>query len=356
MKKTIFNIDKVKICLIQPEGFFDGLYEEVSKTEDGNTVKCYDGFSLVFKSDNSVNDKDITAKLFTIEDEPFELGMFTFNKSAKYGSKCFFSFSSKALYTTSSYVYEGNGVFNQYNYFSYPFYAFDCLGLEFNNVSSLEIACDTDATVINKIQYAVSHPEAFDMILLWKKVKSPDEILDGFWEYYQRSRRRKATRPTLYIHSNLYEAGNGKGLKVYDKARELAQSRPDKEVLTRAWNDMQDGIQRMEISVENKQFKRYYEDVCKQHPDKWYSPSMMKSKSKEERQVEYKEQLGHFFFDLGMDERLRAEMFEYFAYRLLHFKRRNHDKTQFTLSDLVYIPLSALKNENSAKVIRTKNQ
>ena len=346
--KTIYNIDKVKICLLQPEGFFEDLYEKVSESEEQNSSLLYDGFSLFIKNDE-INDKDITAKLLTIEEHPFELGTFTFNKSAKYGSKCFFTFSTKAMYATAGYAPIVHGEMKKYNYFSYPFYAFGVLGLEFNNVTSLEVACDTEASVINKIQYAVSRPEAFDMILLWKKVQNPDDILDGFWEYYQRSRRRKATRPTLYIHNNIYEAGNNKGLKIYDKARELAQSRPDKEELTRAWNDMKDDIQRMEISVENKQFRRFFDDICKDNPDRWYSASSMERKSKEERQAAYKAELEHFFYDLGMEEKLRAAMFEYFSYRLLHFKCRNHEKTQFTLSDLVYIPLSALKNESVAK-------
>lgn len=352
--KTIFNIDKVKVCLIQPEGFFEKLHEAVITTDEGNTVINYDGFSLFIKGDESANDKDITAKLMTIEEEPFELGTFTFNKSAKYGTKCFFNFSTKAMYATSGRVYEVDGQFEKYNYFNYPFYAFERLGLEFNNVTSLEIACDTEASVISKIQYAVSKPDAFDMILLWKKVQNPDEVLDGFWEYYQRSRKRKAARPTLYIHNTLYEAGNNKGLKVYDKARELAQARHDKEVLTRAWNEMSDNIQRMEITVENKQFKRFFDDICKKYPDKWFNASRLANRSKEERQAEYKNELEHFFYDIGMNESLREEMFEYFSYRLLHFKCRNHEKTQFTLSDLVYIPMSALKNENLSKKKRKK--
>ena len=35
-----------------------------------------------------------------------------------------------------------------------------------------------------------------------------------------------------------------------------------------------------------------------------------------------------------MDEKLRAVMFDYFANHLLHFKLRNHDKTQVSLLDL----------------------
>lgn len=182
--KTIFNIDKVRICLQQPENFYDNLYNAYHNSV--NRVIDYDGFFLTFESEEHVNDKDITAKLLLEDNPAVELGTFTFNKSKKYGSKCFFSYATKSLYEAANYVYEGKDKgFTKYNYFTYPFFAFNRLGLIFNNVTSIEIACDTEASVISRIQYAVGKPDVFDMILLWKKVKSPEEILDGYWEYYQ---------------------------------------------------------------------------------------------------------------------------------------------------------------------------
>ena len=319
--KTVFNIDKVRICLLQPDGFYDNLFQ--SFQDNPNKRIQYDGFYLSFGEDKDVNDKDITAKLYLTDTSPRDLGTFTFNKSQKYGSKCFFSFSTKSLYESVLTVREIDG-FTKYNYFSFPFYAFGRLGLTFNNVTSVEIACDTEASVISRIRYAVGNPDIFDMILLWKKVENPFEILDGYWEYYQRSRLRKASRPSLYIHPAKYEAGNNQSLKVYDKARELAQSRPDKEVLTRAWNEMSDKIQRMEISIENKQFKRFFKDISKSNPGRWQA-------------------LEHFFYDLGMNEDLRAEMFDYFSKHLLHFKLRNHDKTQLSILDLSVNSLATLR-------------
>ncbi len=170
--------------------------------------------------------------MFLIDDTPIELGSFVFNQSKKYGSKCFFSFSTKSLYRIAGYAPSRKKSFNKYNYFSYPFIVFSSLGLTFNNITYLEIACDTDISVIRKIQYAISHPHVFDMILLWKKVSNPTDILEGYYEFYQRSRLRKAPRPTLYIHSLKASAGNRNELKCYDKARELAQSRADKDILT----------------------------------------------------------------------------------------------------------------------------
>ena len=345
--KTIFNIDRVRICLQQPENFYDYLYNAYHNSPRSEIH--YDGFFLSFESDDVVNDKDITAKLLIEGNTPVELGTFTFNKSKKYGSKCFFSYATKCLYDTAGFVYEGKdkGAV-KYNYFSYPFYAFSRLGLVFNNVTSIEIACDTEASVISRIQYAVGKPDVFDMILLWKKVKSPEEILDGYWEYYQRSRLKKAPRPSLYIHSTKYEAGNNCSLKVYDKARELAQSRSDKEVLTRAWNEMTDKIQRMEISVENKQFKRFFQDINASNPNRWLFHSEQAT-TREQKQEEYRQGLEHFFYDLGMNEDIRAEMFDYFSKHLLHFKLRNHEKTQVSVLDLSVNSLATLRKIGKEK-------
>lgn len=346
--KTIFNIDKVRICLQQPENFYDNLYALYHNTIH-STIKYDDGFYLAFENEGDVNDKDITAKLFLVDEHPVELGTFVFNKSKKYGSKCFFSFATKSLYAPANLVYEGNEKgFTKYNYFNYPFLVFERLGLVFNNVTSIEIACDTEASVIDKIRYAVGKPDVFDMILLWKKVKTPEEILDGYWEYYQRSRIKKAPRPSLYIHSLKYQAGNNCSLKVYDKARELAQSRKDKDVLTRTWNGMNDNIQRIEISVENKRFKQFFEQKCKDCPDRWLF-SNHSATTREQKNEKYRRGLEHFFYELGMSEDIRAEMFDYFSNHLLHFKLRNHDKTQISILDLSVNSLPTLRKLGKKK-------
>ena len=162
------------------------------------------------------------------------------------------------------------------------------------------------------------------------------------------SRIKKAPRPSLYIHSLKYDAGNNSSLKVYDKARELAQSRKDKDVLTRAWNGMNDKIQRMEISVENKQFKRFFEHICTKYPNRWLFHSQS-STTREQKKEEYRKGLEHFFYDLGMSENIRAEMFDYFSNLLLHFKLRNHDKTQISILDLSVNTLPTLRKLGKKK-------
>ena len=328
--KVKFNVDRIRVCLMQTEAYYDMLYNDLKISPR----KYYDGFYLSRDDINDVNDKDITASLFIDSNPPVELGRFTFNKSKKYGTKVFFSYATKCLYESANAVYEGNKKgWVKYNYFSYPFYAFSEMELVFNNVTSIEIAADTDSNIINKIRYAISHPELFYLILLGKNIDDPEQILDGLWEYYQRSRIKKASHPTLYVHPiriDSYTSGSRSELKIYDKARELAQMRKDKEVLTRAWNDMSGNIQRMEITVENKKFKQFYRKVSNLNTNRW-------------------ESLEHFFYDLGMNESLRCEMFDYFANNLLHFKIHNRNKQQVSLLDLTVNTMSAIKKMCATK-------
>lgn len=68
--KTIFNIDKVRVCLLQPENFYDNLYKQYHNSPYKRIQ--YDGYYLDFNKDDDVNDKDITAKLFLVVETPIE--------------------------------------------------------------------------------------------------------------------------------------------------------------------------------------------------------------------------------------------------------------------------------------------
>lgn len=332
--KIIFNIDRVKICLLQPDGFFDA-YKEKLKSE--NLKQSFeDGFSLVAHDEKDVNDKDITVRLYLNNSPDILLGTFIFNQSKKYGNKCFFTYNTKLMYEIANRVADGDYKNTNYNFFSFPFYVFGYLGLTFNNVTNIEIACDTNVDIINRIRQMVSDADTFDMILLGKKVKDPTADLVGFWEYYQRSRLRKASSPTIYIHSPKNKPSYRFSLKVYDKARELAQSRKDKEVLTKAWDDMGNKIQRLEITVENEPFKRFFESICEKLPNRWGNQENTSNMSYNDKKELYADRLARFFYNLGMDENLRMEMFKHFTYKLLHFKLKNRDKKQISILDIVF--------------------
>lgn len=338
--KTHFNIDKLCVCLQQPSGFYEALLQRFDESPNGVVSFDNDSFFLSVEDASYANDKDITATVFVNDKLPMELGTFVFNSSRKYGTKCFFTYATKVLYQPSMIIPASTDASKpsiKYNFFSLPFVVFDRLGLMFNNITTIEIACDTEAPVIHRIQHAVSHPEIFHMILLGKRIRNPEQIIEGYWEYFQRSRLRRDTKPTLYIHrTHMYSMGHLCELKGYDKARELVQSRPDKEAITRAWNDMQGTIQRLEVVVGNIVFRQGFARMNHDHNNRWsevpsvYPKNIVKEPLKESSKVA----LQHFFYDLGMDETLRGELFTYYANNIIHFKVRNRAKTQVSVLDM----------------------
>ena len=68
------------------------------------------------------------------------------------------------------------------------------------------------------------------------------------------------------------------------------------------------------------------------------------------------EGLEYFFYDLGMDEKLRATMFDYFANHLLHFKLKDHDKTQISILDLTANSLAVLKRKANRGKTEVQNR
>ena len=78
--KTLFNLDRVRVCLLQPEGFYEALYYKYHGTpvdgtpvdgtpEDGTPkegVLRYDGYYLSFADKEHVNDYSDYGRVYCI--------------------------------------------------------------------------------------------------------------------------------------------------------------------------------------------------------------------------------------------------------------------------------------------------
>ena len=345
------NLDRVRICLICPDYFFDKLFGNFCISKKDSIE--FDGFTLSKNDSEENNRKSIWARLFLEEDKllPTKLGECEFRRS-KNGIKCYFTYNTLLLYETDSYTYSiKNKKVQKYNYFIYPLLAFKAMGLKFNNVTTVEIAADTDSNAIRKINYAVGKPELFEMILNHKKVTNPDDILIGYGTYYPRSRKRISSRPTIYVKSPTQkEFGNNISLKVYDKAIEMAQTHSYKEPDIREWNEMPKKMQRIEVTIENKPFQRFFKKMQAIYPDKYTNVGL----SAENGSSGEKEALEYFFMELGQNQTLRREMFTYFSNLLLHFKLKNHTKDQITLLYLAENSISSFDKKSKKKVKEKK--
>ena len=230
MARTIdwaVNVDKLRVCFTMPEYLYGYLNEHYTRRDELTDARILDEdtFSLVFIEEDEVK---MTAVLNVRDVEGYyRLGTFTFSNSAKYAGKAFFSFENSTLYR----VYLKFPNEEPKNHICDLQYVANFYGMEFNNITELELAFDSTFNYISKVRKMIKDTDAYDLYLNGKKVKD-DETLDGYGEYYTRSRVKMSKLPTLYFSQ---AKDTDMKMRVYDKARELNENSPNKAERLKEW-------------------------------------------------------------------------------------------------------------------------
>lgn len=251
MINAAISVDKLKICLNQPMQAYE--YLVANALEDASTGKrsvVGDGYRLLFVEEA---DDGISAVLTVFDvDGDVKLGTFVFNNSKKYNEKCFFTFDNAALYR--HYVRLGDG---------YRHNMIDCLipiirdlGLTFNNVTECEIAFDSSVNYVRKLRRLIKDTENYDMFLNGKKVVDVAAVLDGYGEFYGRSRIKLSRMPTLYFSQS---KNTDMEMRIYDKAKELMENSPQKKERYEEWLGWKntDKIYRVEVVLHNTNVREF---------------------------------------------------------------------------------------------------
>ena len=256
MARTIdwaVNVDKLRVCFTMPETLYGYLNEHYTRRDELTDARILDEdtFSLVFIEEDEVK---MTAVLNVRDVEGYyRLGTFTFSNSAKYAGKAFFSFENSALYR----VYLKFPNEEPKNHICDLQYVADFYGMEFNNVTELELAFDSTFNYISKVRKMIKAVDTYDLYLNGKKVKD-DETLDGYGEYYTRSRVKMSKLPTLYFSQ---AKDTDMKMRVYDKARELDENSPNKAERLKEWLgwDTIDTLYRVEVVMHNTNVREFVE-------------------------------------------------------------------------------------------------
>lgn len=256
MARTIdwaVNVDKLRVCFTMPEYLYGYLNEHYTRRDELTDARILDEdtFSLVFIEEDEVK---MTAILNVRDVEGYyRLGTFTFSNSAKYAGKAFFSFENSALYR----VYLKFPNEEPKNHICDLQYVADFYGMEFNNITELELAFDSTFNYISKVRKMIKDTDAYDLYLNGKKVKN-DETLDGYGEYYTRSRVKMSKLPTLYFSQS---KDTDMKMRVYDKARELNENSPNKAERLKEWLgwDTIDKLYRVEVVLHNTNVREFVE-------------------------------------------------------------------------------------------------
>ena len=256
MARTIdwaVNVDKLRVCFTMPENLYGYLNEHYTRRDELTDARILDEdtFSLVFIEEDEVK---MTAVLNVRDVEGYyRLGTFTFSNSAKYAGKAFFSFENSALYR----VYLKFPNEEPKNHICDLQYVADFYRMEFNNITELELAFDSTFNYISKVRKMIKDTDAYDLYLNGKKVKD-DETLDGYGEYYTRSRVKMSKLPTLYFSQ---VKDTDMKMRVYDKARELNENSPNKAERLKEWLgwDTIDKLYRVEVVLHNTNVREFVE-------------------------------------------------------------------------------------------------
>ena len=247
------NVDKLRVCFTMPENLYGYLNEHYTRRDELTDARILDEdtFSLVFIEEDEVK---MTAVLNVRDVEGYyRLGTFTFSNSAKYAGKAFFSFENSALYR----IYLKFPNEEPKNHICDLQYVADFYGMEFNNVTELELAFDSTFNYISKVRKMIKAVDTYDLYLNGKKVKD-DETLDGYGEYYTRSRVKMSKLPTLYFSQ---AKDTDMKMRVYDKARELDENSPNKAERLKEWLgwDTIDTLYRVEVVMHNTNVREFVE-------------------------------------------------------------------------------------------------
>lgn len=300
-----FNIDKKRQCYNQPTE----LFEHLAQYRLGDFIN-FDNFDLLVIDDGRSEGSDkypVKIKANVILCNKVLLGTFTFNNSAKYDGKCFFEFANSALYLVSGHNMEG-----KCNYQAFLPYVSDILGLSLNNYTEVEVALDTNYNPIPWILKLIKNHNEFDMIVNGKKVEDENMIIDGYGEFFERSRKRRKKYPTIYIKQ---KKENSPCLKTYNKLSEIQDNSSYKKYIEE-WNEFTGTcMYRLEVKFKNEDFKKWQQHVAiSGYPQEWGdsgdSEGLLTT-------AEYKRLLWQFFAD-----------------KLIYF-RNKRTGTKITLIDII---------------------
>lgn len=250
--KSTYNVDKLKICYRVSTDTFSYIAKSCNLNAENSEINSTidrDDYTLHL-IDHSSNEEEVTAitisACFEMDGERHRLGVFDIKKGSQY---CFFCFENKALYTPFIYV-DGR----QYNCVNFIIYIADDLGLEFNNISTLEIAKDSTRNYVTAIQKFIRDFANYEMFVNGHIVKDETATIPNYKKVYSSSRKKMSRIPSLYFGQS-----DGPEIKIYDKRREMAEKERAKLDYIPQWLNFGEDtpIYRAEVTFHNRDIREY---------------------------------------------------------------------------------------------------
>ena len=264
------NIDKCRICFKQPQDLFERLYNSKN-----NLIDLGDGYSLYICREEEEKGEEIPTNLIVNVllshwEENFLFGHFNFTNSKKYEGLCWLTMENKSLY-----YYHSLGYFT---FVSVIYTLMNALGLEYNNITELELALDTTKNMVKATRQLIKDHRNIEMVYNGKIITDPSKRLPFYGVHYGSSRIKLLSAPTLYFRQT---KDNAPKMKIYSKSVEIEEERGKKDYITQ-WNDFgKMPIYRVEITLKNESLKEVWEKYGNLHfpprgeQDKHHAPNLL---------------------------------------------------------------------------------
>ena len=231
--KFKMNFDKLEICFV-------GKKELVDSIEDTKHWER-DGYYLEFENAENKDNRETILSIW-IYDYSEESGKTKFG-TLKFGNSfetsddtiryCWLKIDNKILYNKSCISTTFHSIY----------YIQDDLGLEFNNITSVDIALDSNVCWFKRIKSAIRNNQLTPIILNKSYSNMKEEIEPVVYDH--RGDRIKYRSNTMYISNS----DKDMIFSTYDKSKEIISSG---KTYIRDWFDSKGKIFRAEIRLKNK--------------------------------------------------------------------------------------------------------
>lgn len=282
--KVKINLDKVEICYVGHKELIDNI--EDTKHWDR------DHYFLEYE-ENENKDKRETILSIYVDDIQDASGKVKFG-TLKFGNSfetdndkiryCWLRIENNILYNKSCLA----------TTIETMYWIQDDLGLEFNNITSLDIALDSNISWFRRIKNAIRNKSLIPIVLNKAYPNVGEEEIEPI-DFRHKDNRKRYCSNTLYINNS----DKDMIFNVYNKGKEILKSG---KIYIRGWFNSKGNIYRAEIRLKNKSLNEY----CEKYNISQYDIYMQLS-----------------------NDSLMFDIYYFFSNRLIHFVDASRNKISF---------------------------
>lgn len=280
--KVKINLDKVEICYVGSKELIDNI--EDTKHWDR------DHYYLEYEDKENKDKRETILSIYVddFENDKVKFGTLKFGNSFENDNDiiryCWLRIENRILYNKSCIS----------TTISTMYWIQDDLGLEFNNITALDIALDSNISWFRRIKNAIRNKSLIPIVLNRAYPNVGEEEIEPI-DFRHKDNRKRYTSNTMYINNS----DKDMIFNVYDKGKEILKSG---KLYIREWFNSEGNINRAEIRLKNKSLNEY----CEKNNISQYD----------------------LYMQLSDDNKL-FDIYYFFSNRIIHFVDSSRNKISF---------------------------